>query len=97
MNPVPRTAMAFLFATLLSVSTYPLLPGGVIAAMVAAACFVLALAVAANIKEIRAAGSSLGFTRGRVLPIAGLNFAAVFTLLAVLTAVSHGISQALAA
>ena len=97
MNPVPRTAMAFLFATLLSASTYPLVSGGIIAAIVVVACSVVALAVVANVKEIRAAGGSIGFTCGRVLPIAGLNFAAVFTLLAVLVAASHGISQVLAA
>ncbi|WEN15456.1 hypothetical protein PY254_01910 [Rhodanobacter sp. AS-Z3] len=91
MNPVPRTAMAFLLATLLSAASYPLTSGSVIAALVLAAFVLVALAVGANVKEIRAEGKSMGFTSGRVLPIAGLNFAALLTLAAVSIASAHAI------
>ena len=97
MNPVPRTAMAFLFATLLSVSSYTLLSTGIIAVLVALSCSLVFMAISANAKEIRANGKSIGFTSGRLLPIAGLNFATLFTALAILVAVLHGVSQAIAA
>ena len=97
MNPVPRTAIAFLFATLLSICSYPLLSVGIIAVLVMLACTVVFVAIGFNVREIRADGMLIGFTSGHLLPIAGLNFATLFTALAILVAVAHGVSLAVTA
>jgi hypothetical protein len=97
MNPVPRTAMAFLLASLLATSTFPLTSLGARSVLVLLACSLVIAAVLANTRELRANGTPIGFTGGRVLPIAGLNFATLFTLLAVVPTLGMVISQALGA
>lgn len=46
--------------------------------------------------KITASGRPIGFSGGRLLPIAGLNLPALFTALAIILAVLNGLSRAFA-
>lgn len=83
MGPRIRTSLAFLIAVV--VCAYQLL--GVGGQRFAspwwplAGALVVAIALAVNASELRAAGTPIGFSHGRRLPIAGLNFSFVVTVL----------------
>jgi hypothetical protein len=83
MGPRTRTSLAFLFAV--AICAYQLM--GVGGARFAslwwplAGVLVVAIALAVNASEMRAAGTPIGFSHGRRLPIAGLSFSFVVTVL----------------
>ncbi len=82
MGPRIRTSLAFLVAVV--VCAYQLL--GVGGQRFApwwplAGALVVAIVLAVNASEMRAAGTPIGFSHGRRLPIAGLNFSFVVTVL----------------
>lgn len=85
MGPRTRTSLAFIFAVL--VCAYQLM--GVGGARFAslwwplAGALVVAIALALNASEMRAAGTPIGFSHGRKLPIAGLSFSFVVTVLVI--------------
>ncbi|MEO6801024.1 MAG: hypothetical protein ABI178_13895 [Rhodanobacter sp.] len=97
MNPVPRTAMAFLLASLLATSTFPLTSPGATSLLVFLAGSLALAAVLANAREPGASGTPIGLTGGRVLPVAGLNFAALLTFLVIALSLGTVVTEALAA
>jgi len=83
MGPRTRTSLAFLFAVV--VCAYQLMGvGGDRFASLwwpVGAVLVVAIALALNAREMRAAGVPIGFIDGRRLPTAGLNVSFVCTVL----------------
>jgi len=97
MNSVPRTAMAFLIASLLAVITWSTKSLEAKYVLVFVASFLLMAANTANSRELKEGGISIGFSGLRRLPIAGLNFSALLTLLVMVMSFGGVISESLPA
>lgn len=87
--------MAFFLASLFGVCTFTSISLGAKGVLVAMASLLLIFAITANVRELRVAGASIGFSGFRTLPIAGLNFSALLTLLVMVQSFGAVISGAL--
>lgn len=84
-----RTGIAFFVSACLGVAAFLSSAEGTQRLLFFAAVALSALAVSGNVLELRAEGHAIGWTRGRRLPVAGLNLsAALLTLILTAAAVS---------
>ncbi len=95
MGPRTRTSLAFLFAVVVCAYHWMKVGGGFFDSLwwPLGGLAVVVVALAVNASGMRAAGVPIGVGHGRRLPIAGLNFSFVCTLLFVTVTIARGLQQ----
>jgi hypothetical protein len=92
MGPRTRTAMALIAAVVICSYQWMGIGAASFQSMLwpLGTLLLIGIVMAVNASEMRAAGIPIGWSHGRKLPVAGLNFATVVTLLIVIaTLVRH--------